>query len=36
MLQDFNDVLPESTDNLKEINLIELILYGTGNCNVDN
>ena len=35
MLQDLNDVLPEPTHNLKEINLMELILYGTRNCNVN-
>ena len=35
MLQDLDDVLPKPTNNLKEINLMEFILYGTGNCIVD-
>ena len=35
MLQDLNDVLPKPTHNLKETYLMELILYGTGNCNID-
>ena len=35
MLQDLNDVLPEPAHNFKEINLMELMLYGTRNCNVD-
>ena len=35
MLQDLNDVLPDSTQNLTETKLLELILHGTGNCNVD-
>ena len=35
MLEDLNGLLPEPTHNLKEINLMESILYGTGNCNFD-